>query len=160
LVVPFMSVDAIRFVRKHGIVLESAKGSLPNLARAVAGAPVRGSWWNHKDSKKIFQATWVVRDSEDVLVCRLFQGKITYVHRRLWPAVVRLAHYFQRDALAAIREVHSSSGAHTLVKLPYPKWVPPRARQQAKTLPEARAVARLGRWVTPLMRRSGAGPQR
>jgi hypothetical protein len=27
----------------------------------------------------------------DVLVCRLVAGKITYVHRRLWPAVHRLA---------------------------------------------------------------------
>ena len=107
--------------------------------------------WNHRDSKKIFQATRVARDSENVLVCRLFQG---------WPAVVRLAHYFQEDGLAAIREVHSSSGAHGLVKLPYPKWVPGQSRQQAERLSEAHAVARLGAWVTPPMRRRRAETQR
>jgi len=153
-------LDAIRFVRKHGIVLESAKGPIPNLAEAVAGAPVRGNWWSHKDSKRIFQATRVVRESENVLVCRLFQGKITYVHRRLWPAVVRLARYFQKDKLAAIREVHSPSGAHRLLKMSYPKWVPSQSRRQAKTLSEADAAAQLCRWVRPPKRRRRANAQR
>ena len=31
-----MSIDAISFIREHGVVLESAKGPVPNLADAVA----------------------------------------------------------------------------------------------------------------------------
>ena len=36
--------DGIAFVRKHGVVLASAKGPVPNLADAVAGEKIRGSW--------------------------------------------------------------------------------------------------------------------
>jgi hypothetical protein len=48
-----------------------------------AGAPIRGSWWKHPDSKMIFRATRLVRSSEHVLVCRLVEGKVTYVDSRL-----------------------------------------------------------------------------
>src|SRR5207302_9460741 len=116
-----MSLDAVSFVRQHGVVLESGKGPVPNLAEAVAGAPIRGNWWNHADSKKIFRATRLVRESEDILVCRLVAGKVTYVESRLWPAVARLARYFNKEALAAIREEHSESGAHRIKAVPFPK---------------------------------------
>jgi hypothetical protein len=36
--------EAIAFVKRHGIVLESARGPVPSLAEAVAGEPIRGSW--------------------------------------------------------------------------------------------------------------------
>jgi len=142
-----MNTDPIRFVRRHGIVLESAKGALPNLAEAIAGAPIRGSWWGHRDSKRIFRATRLVRSSDQILVCRLVEGKVTYVHCCLWPALVRLAGYFKNDALAAIREEHSASGEHRLRKVPFPRWVPLKARQQAKSLTEAQAAKQLGGWV-------------
>lgn len=44
----------------------------------------------------------------------LVEGKITYVHRRLWPALIRLAAESGRDRLTAIREVHTASGKHVL----------------------------------------------
>jgi len=78
-----MSIDAIRFVRERGIVLESAKGGIPNLAEGITGTPIYGSWWAHSEGRGIFQATRLVRSSERVLVCRLMDGKITYVDRRL-----------------------------------------------------------------------------
>jgi len=37
--------DAIAFLDLHGIVLESARGPVPNLAEAVAGERIRGNWW-------------------------------------------------------------------------------------------------------------------
>jgi len=145
-----MNTDPIRFVRRHGIVLESAKGSIPNLADAIARAPIRGNWWAHPDSKRIFHATRLVRRSEQILVCRLVEGKVTYVHCRLWPALVRLAGYFGHDALAAIREEHSASGAHRLKKVPFPKWVPLKAHRRGKTLTEATAAKQLGPWAKNL----------
>jgi hypothetical protein len=147
-----MSIDAIGFVRRHGVVLESAKGPVPNLAEAVARTPIRGSWWTHPDGKKIFRATRLVRSSEHVLVCRLVEGKVTYVDRELWPAVVRLARYFGKEALTAIREEHSASGEHRIKTLPFPKWVPLSARERAKAMSEAEAAAQLGAWVTAPMR--------
>src|ERR1700756_1855901 len=73
-----------------------------------------GGWWGHARGKEIFWLTRAVRDSPDVLVCRLVTGKVTYVHRRLWPALVRLARAFAQSDLAALREVHTASGAHAL----------------------------------------------
>src|SRR6516165_2472749 len=83
--------DPIDFVARHGVVLASAKGPVPNIAEAVAGEPVRGSWWGHKKGSEIFRALSALADSGDVLCFRLVAGKITFVHRRLWAALVRVA---------------------------------------------------------------------
>jgi hypothetical protein len=136
---------ALVFVRRHGVVLESARGPVPNLAEAVAGNAIRGSWWGHAKGREIFRLTRAVRDSSDVLVCRLVRGKVTYVHRRLWPALVRLAPEFGRGAVAALREVHTPSGRHALRVVPFPQWVPPEVKRQARRLSEAQATRALGR---------------
>jgi hypothetical protein len=152
-----MKIDAIDFVRLHGVVLESAKGPVPNLAEAVANSPIHGNWWSHVDGKQIFRATRLVRESKHVLVCRLVEGKVTYVHRRLWPAIVRLAPYFGNGALAAIHEEHSASGEHRIKELPFPKWVPLSARNEAKALSEGEATRQLGPWAAALIHRHGSG---
>ena len=146
-----MSIDAIEFVRQHGVVLESAKGPVPNLAEAVAHTPIRGNWWTHPDGKAIFRATRIARGSERIIVCRLINGKVTYVDRRLWSAIVRLAKYFGKESLAAIREEHTTSGAHKVETLPFPKWVPLKVRERANDLSEAEAAAQLGPWATGLV---------
>jgi len=120
-------------------VLEGARGSVPSLAEAVAGAPIRGSWWRHAEGREIFRLSRAVRDSSDVLVCRLVGGKITYVHRRLWPAVVRLAHAFARADLAALREVHTPQGRHEVRRVPFPRWVPAPVARRARRLTETAA---------------------
>ena len=80
-----MNVDqAKEYVRKHGIVLESARGSVPNIAEAIAGGPIKGSWWGDPKGDAIFIITRALRDDPDHLVCRLMDGKVTYVHRRIF----------------------------------------------------------------------------
>ena len=140
------SRGALVFVRRHGVVLEGARGPVPTLAEAVVGAPIRGSWWGHAKGHEIFWLTRAVRDSGDVLVCRLVAGKVTYVHRRLWPAVVRLAGSFARDDLAALHEVHTRRGRHQLRVVPFPRWVPADVKRRARRLSEAEARAALGEW--------------
>lgn len=139
--------QALAFVRKHGVVLESAKGPVPSLAEAIAGEPIRGSWWAHPKGRLIFEATRAVRDSEQVLVCRLIQGKITFVHERVWPALVRLAPRLRKASLARITEVHTSSGRHVVQSQAFPKWVPPRVRTVGSRLSEGQALRALGSWV-------------
>ena len=90
--------EALAFVERHGIVLQAARGPLPNLAEAIAGGTIRGSWWGHPKGKEIFRAVRAICESPDVLVCKLVEGKITYVHRRLWPALVKLASRFPRNS--------------------------------------------------------------
>src|SRR5258708_7969976 len=106
------SRQALAFIRKHGVVLEAAQGPVPSLAATIAGEPVRGSWWSHPKSQEIFSVTRAIRDSDEVLVCRLIKGKITFVHRRMWPALVRAAGRLPSDRLSQVREAHTSSGRH------------------------------------------------
>jgi hypothetical protein len=135
---------ALAFVRRHGVVLESAHGSVPNLAEAIAGAPIRGNWWGHRKGKQIFWLTRAVRDSKDVLVCRLVKGNVTYVHRRLWAALFKVARAFPRKDLAAFREVHTMRGQHEIELVPFPRWVPASVKRQAQRLDQAKAEAALG----------------
>ena len=119
------SFDAVGFVARHGVVLASAKGPVPTLAEAVAGAPIRGSWWGHKKGSEIFLALEAVSDSPDILCFRLVAGKLTFVHRRLWAALVRLGDELGKEALTAIRQEHTATGAHRNLATPFPNWVPP-----------------------------------
>jgi hypothetical protein len=136
--------EAVSFVKKHGIVLMSARGSIPNLAEAVAGGRIRGSWWGHPMSHQIFRVIEAVRDSEQVLVCRLAGDKVTFVHRRLWPALVRLARQLPKRGLAAIREEHTARGRHRTVVTLFPRWVPKEVLGRAKRLSVESAVLAIG----------------
>lgn len=139
--------DAAEFVTRYGVVLASAKGPVPNLAEAVTGEPIRGSWWSHKMGTQIFHALNAVGDSPDVLCFRLIQGKVTFVHRRLWPALVRLERELGKERLTCIKQEHTATGAHRNVMTPFPKWVPPEVKKAAQAMSERDARAALGPWV-------------
>jgi hypothetical protein len=142
--------EALAFVRTHGVVLESASGPVPSLTEAIVGGPIQGSWWGHKRSHEIFALTRAVRDCPEVLVCRLVGGKITYVHRRLWPALVRAAERFPCKYLAKVHEKHTASGKHVSDEVAYPAWVSRELADQARELDEQSALNDLGPWSTKL----------
>ena len=146
--------EALAFVEKHGVVLQAARGPVPSLAEAVAGGPIRGSWWGHPMGRQIYEAAETVIDSGEVLVCKLVEGKVTYVHRRLWPSLVRLASRFGRARLAKVWSEHTASGAHKARRLPFPKWVPPEVARAAGRLSVEQAEKQLG----PLLSLAGARP--
>jgi hypothetical protein len=139
--------EAIAFVQKHGVILASAKGPVPRLTEAIAGEPIKGSWWSHSKSHQIFAVFQAVRDSEDVLVCRLVNGKVTFIHRRLWPALVRVAERFPATQIAQVHEEHTASGRHATREVPFPKWVPPGVIEHARRLSEQEALDALGPWA-------------
>jgi hypothetical protein len=147
--------EALGIVRTRGVVLESGSGPEASIAEAVAGAAIRGSWWAHARGKEIFQVTRAIRNSPDVLVCRLVGGKITYVHRRLWPALVRLAERLPAPDFAQICETHTASGKHITKEIPYPQWVPKTVNVEVRGLSEAAALAQLGPWAERLFPRIG-----
>jgi hypothetical protein len=140
--------SALAFVERHGVVCEaSRRGGVPSLVDEIAGEAVRGNWWSHPRSRVIFAATRAVRDSPDVLVCRLVDGKITFVHRRLWPALVHLADRFTPAHLSRLREVHTASGKHMIEETPFPTWVPPPILAAARRLKQEQAIEALGSLV-------------
>lgn len=126
--------QALAFVKKCGVNLESARGPVPSLAEEIAGERISGSWWGHRKARQIFACSRAIRESKEVLVCRLLKGKVTYVHRRLWPALVRLQDQFRPTQLAAIREIHTAEGKHRVELVAFPKWVPRDVIAQAKGL--------------------------
>jgi len=135
--------DAMRFVERTGIVLEAGRGSVPNVAEWIAKERIKGSWWGHRRGSEIFLVTRKLRDSQKILVCRLVNGKITFVHRRLWPALLRLAHRFPKKHLAAVWETHTQRGKHEIMEVPLPEWVPKDVLKEAQTMDEMHAIAML-----------------
>jgi hypothetical protein len=134
------AAEALAFVERHGVVLESAHHAfVPSLIEAAAGEPVRGNWWTHPAGRELFALTRAVRESADVLVCRLVDGKITFVHARVWPALARLAGEFAPERLARLREVHTASGAHRAEETPFPDWLAPSTLAAAKRIGAADA---------------------
>jgi hypothetical protein len=138
--------QGIAFVARHGVVLQSARGPVPSLAEVVAGGPIRGSWWGHPKGKAIFRVAEAVSADPDVLVCTLIGGKVTYVHRRLWPALVRLASRFPRKDLAQAWNEHTATGAHRSRRVPFPRWVPREVVAEAKRLSIAEAERLFAPW--------------
>jgi hypothetical protein len=139
--------EALAFVERHGIVLQAARGPLPNLAEAIAGGAISGSWWGHPKGKEIFHAVKTIGASPDVLVCKLVEGKITYVHRRLWPALIKLASRFRKEQLARVWDEHTRSGAHRSRREPFPNWVPAEIMKEAEALSVAEAENILSPWL-------------
>ena len=131
--------EAIAFVRRHGVVLQAARGPVPSLAEAIADGPIRGSWWGHAKGRVIFHAAQAICESPEVLVCKLIDGKVTYVHRRLWPALVKLAPRFRKSQLAKVWDEHTKSGAHASRRISFPEWVPSEVLREAEALSIAEA---------------------
>jgi hypothetical protein len=86
-------------------------------------------------------------ESEHVLACRLVGGKVTLVHRRLWPALARLAARFAPEQICQVRTEHTASGRHVSRAVPFAEWLPVDIAQQGAAMTEADAVAALGRWL-------------
>jgi len=140
------AAEALAFVEEHGVVLVSATGQVPRLTEVIAGGPIKGSWWGHPKSHQIFAILEAVTESESVLVCRLVNGKITLVHRRLWPALVRVAARFPPNRISKVSQEHTASGRHVNKEVPFPRWVPAEVKKQARSISEAEAIAALGAW--------------
>jgi hypothetical protein len=136
-------MDPLDWVCEQGVVLQSARGPLPSLAEHVAGESIRGSWWGHSSGHEIFAVLTRVHDSPDVIATRLVNGKITLIHRRLWPALVRVADRFPAARLAAVDQVHTASGAHRTIEVPFPEWIPAEDLAAAALLTVDEALALL-----------------
>ena len=133
------AATALEFIEAHGVVLVAARGPVPRLVEAIAGEPIKGSWWAHPGSHRIFKVLQALEETGELLLCRLIEGKVTVVHRRLWPALVRLAHRFTRQQLAQIKQEHTASGKHVNRIVEFPRWVPASVRAAARELSDAEA---------------------
>ncbi len=131
------------FVKKHGIVLASARGPVPSVAEAVAGEPIVGSWWAHPKGRAIFAALSQIDDAEDIRCFKLVDGKVTLVHRRAWPALVRLARagVLAADRVASVQQEHLPTGEHRNFMTPFPEWVDDATARSADKLSVEQAAS-------------------
>lgn len=132
--------QAMTFIREHGIVLSAARGPVPRMVDAIAGEVIHGSWWAHPKSHHIFAIFQQLADSPDILVCRLVQGKVTFVHRQAWPALVRLSDRIAPERIAQVHQEHTAKGHHVAHEVPFPAWVPEHVFDEAGRLSESEAL--------------------
>jgi hypothetical protein len=78
------SGEALAFLRTWGLLLLHDR-RFPSLSRQIAGEAIAGSWWGHARGRDIFRAMRTLADDPDVALVKLLSGKVTFVHRRLWP---------------------------------------------------------------------------
>jgi len=107
---------ALKQLEHSGILLES-DARLPSVVTIVTGGPVRGSWWGHPQGHEVYAVCKRLVSHSDVIVTKLVSGKVTYVHRRLWPALVAIGSAREiwqvrelsraaRDLLALVDKAH------------------------------------------------------
>jgi len=147
--------EALEFVETHGIVLASAKGPVPRMSEVIAGEPIRGSWWAHAKGGEIYRVLGFLEESPDVLVCRLIDAKITLVHRRLWPALIRAADRFAPERLSRVVQEHTETGRHVNHETAFPLWADSRSLAAAELLTESEALEALGEWARPAPESNG-----
>jgi hypothetical protein len=136
-------VNGADLIEEHGMLLQAAQGPIPSLPALVVGEPITGSWWGHPQHDEIFRVLNEATSSDQVVRLKLVGGKVTLVHRRVWPALVRLADQLGTSRLAALEQEHTSSGAHRSTTTPFPDWVPDDVLREAATLAYEDAIAQL-----------------
>jgi hypothetical protein len=82
-------VGAVEELERYGLLLLSDR-ALPSVVTLITGGPVAGSWWGHPSGQEIYTTTRELADHPDVVVTKIVSGKTTYVHRRLWPALIAI----------------------------------------------------------------------
>jgi len=126
-------------LERLGLLMQQDK-SLTSVVSLVTGESLRTSWWSHPRAKEIFT---ILRRLEEVsLATKLVAGKVTLVHRRLWPALLTVATIGEPWQSAVAKEVHTESGKHEIVYEPWPVWA---AREGVVPMPDLTAAREIGR---------------
>jgi len=125
-------------LHKRGLLLMQDK-RIANVVALIAGGPLTSSWWSHPRAHEMFRTLEKLTDHRDVLASRLIGGKVTFIHRRLWPAFLAVAtsdaewqtrglakeptkRELQERLLFAGEEVHTDSGKHEVRLRPWKQW--------------------------------------
>jgi hypothetical protein len=144
-----LAESTLAWVRDLGVVLQSARGPVPNVAQFIAGEPIRGSWWGHAAGKDIYAVLNFLDESEDIVSTRLINQKLTLLHARIWPSVARVSELLGVDQLSAVHSEHTDSGVHRSFAVAFPGWVPDESLRVAATLSVEVAFAQLPECLRP-----------
>jgi hypothetical protein len=112
------SEDLLERLRELDLLLDT-DAKFPSIAGYIVGGEVHGSWWAHPQSHEVFRVANALRDHADVLTIKLISGKVTMVHRPLWPAIVAIGlarepwqtSGLSKEAAALLKKVDRSGNA-------------------------------------------------
>lgn len=90
----------------------------PSVSGLITGGSVKGSWWSHPLAHTIFGVNEILEDHKDVLITKLISGKITFVHKSIWPHVYTIGSARERWQMDGL-----SSAAKTLLKKLQNEWI-------------------------------------
>ena len=76
-------------LREFDLLLDT-DAKFPNVTSLVAGETVPGSWWTHPQAHEMYRLAYELRGHPDILATKLVSGKITFIHRPLWMAVLAI----------------------------------------------------------------------
>jgi hypothetical protein len=158
--------DVEKALAKEGLLLMQDK-TAASVVGIITGEKLSGSWWSHPKGKAIFACVERLREHADVIESRLIAGKITFIHRRLWPEFLALAQSgeawqkrglsknakpqeLQERLLVHAEQVHTESGKHELRLQPWRSDIVPSADLAAARATIEAAVTRIGAKVASL----------
>lgn len=152
--------DVRRELKRIGLLLLQDK-KLPSVVGIITGGSLSTSWWSHPRGQEIFSCLESLDDQ--AIATNLINGKVTFVDKRLWPAVVAMGRSRQPWQTAGLRrdpkpkevkerllqfaeDVHTESGRHETRLTPWADFARERgvatiAAEAARAEIESAAVA-------------------
>lgn len=100
---PMKLEELVERLQEFDLLLDTDP-KFPSVTGFVAGETEGGSWWAHPQAKQMYRLSCGLRDHPDVLLLKLVSGKLTFVHRPLWPAILAIGtarESWQMDGLSA-----------------------------------------------------------
>ncbi|MFN8442037.1 MAG: hypothetical protein U0175_14750 [Caldilineaceae bacterium] len=80
----------LNHLQTSGLLLQHDTALL-SVTALIVYTPIFGSWWSHPQGNQIYALLNTLTEHPDVLVVKLVRGKATFLHRRLWPALLGVA---------------------------------------------------------------------
>ena len=80
----------LRAVEQSGLLMQ-ADSALPSVVTLLVGQPVHGSWWGHPMGDAIHIVNSHLKEHPDLIAAHLVSRKLTFIHRRVWPALFGVA---------------------------------------------------------------------
>lgn len=78
--------DLVEHLQEFDLLLDTDP-KFPSISGLVIGPIARGSWWADPKAHEMFRLACELRVHPDALLIKLISGKLTFVHRPLWPAI-------------------------------------------------------------------------
>ena len=142
-----MNCERVRAeLSRIGLLLMQHK-ELPNVVTLITGEHLSTSWWSHKKAQEIFAC---LESLDDVaLETHLIGGRVTFVHKRLWPALAAAGMSMrgpktlpkkdqQARLLVVAHEVHTASGKHEVRIESWKDWAKREGVRPMKSAEDAR----------------------